>query len=171
MKAQEDNANSNSLTCLVLFSLDERSFGLHLSAVERVFHIVEVTSLPKAPRCVLGIINLHGTIVPVFNIRERFGLPERATLLSDQLVIARTTKRTVALLVDSVSGVVDRTPDNSTPTREILPGMEYVEGVMRLEDDLIFIHNLETFLSLDEEMALEVALEDQIRERGLGIGD
>ncbi len=152
------------LNSLVVFSLDERSFALHLSVVERVHRVVEVTPLPKAPQIVLGVINVQGRIIPVFDVRGRFGLPARSIRLSDQLLVANTSRRAVALLVDSVQGVRERLPEETVGADEILPSVEYVEGVVKLKDGMVFIHNLDTFLSLHEELALEAAMSPSAQE-------
>jgi purine-binding chemotaxis protein CheW len=143
---------------LVAFRLDAQHYALHLGSVLRVVPVVEVTRLPAAPEVVLGVINLHGKIVPVLDLRRRFGLPKRELSLSDQLVVARTAKRTVALLVDSVSGVVERPPQEITGAGMILPGLEYLGGVAKLQDGMLLIHDLDTFLSLDEEEQMEGAM-------------
>jgi purine-binding chemotaxis protein CheW len=143
---------------LVVFALDEQRYALHLSAVERIVRVAEVTPLPKAPEIVLGVINVQGQIIPVADIRRRFRLPEREIDLSDQLIIAKTSKRTVALVVDEVTGVIESPEQKLVPAKEILPGTDYVEGVMKLEDGLILIHDLATFLSLEEENTLDLAL-------------
>jgi len=143
---------------LVVFNLDEQRYALRLSAVERVVMIAEITLLPKAPRIIAGVINVQGRIIPVVNIRERFKLPERETALSDHLIIAKTSRRTVALVADSVSGVVERPENEITAPDRILPNLEYVVGVVKLDDGLILIHDLELFLSLEEENALEQAM-------------
>ena len=143
---------------LVIFNLDERRYALHLPTVERIVMVAEITPLPKAPQIVLGVINIQGRIIPVINVRKRFNLPEREITLSDHLIIANTTRRTVVLVVDAVSGVVDRPEGEIIIPDKILPGLEYVQGVVKLEDGLILIHNLEMFLSLEEEIMLEQAI-------------
>jgi purine-binding chemotaxis protein CheW len=71
---------------LVIFTLDEQRYALHLAAVERVVRMVELTSLPKAPEIVLGVVNVRGRVVPVVNLRKRFGLAERGIRLSDHIL-------------------------------------------------------------------------------------
>jgi purine-binding chemotaxis protein CheW len=150
----------NRLNRLVSFNLDDQKYALFLSTVIRVIRVVEITSLPKAPDIVLGVINMHGQIVPVLDIRKRFRLPQREIQLDNQLIIAQTSKRTVALLVDFVSDVVEISEEKIIAGEHILPGMEYVEGVVKTEDDMILIHDLEQFLSLQEEKALHESMED-----------
>ena len=88
----------NKSNQLVVFLLNEQRYALYLPVVERVVSAVEVTPLPKAPDIVLGVINMQGKVIPVVNIRRRFGLPERQIDLSDQFIIANTTKRPVVLV-------------------------------------------------------------------------
>jgi purine-binding chemotaxis protein CheW len=144
---------------LVAFVLGEQRYALHLFAVDRIAPIVEVTPLPKAPEIVIGVINMQGQIIPVFNVRRRFRLPEREVALSDRMIIAQTSRRSVALIVDAVSGVMERQTDELVPPEKILPRLEYVDGVLRLEDGMILIHDLERFLSLEEEQSLDKSMQ------------
>jgi len=150
----------NTPARLVVFSLDELHYALDLSAVERTVHMVEITPLPQAPEIIVGVINFQGQIIPVLNIRKRFRLPERAGSLSDQLLIARTQRRTVALAVDAVHSVIERSPLEILNPESVVPGMEYVKGLVKFADGMIFIHNLDAFLSLEEETVLEKAIGD-----------
>ena len=142
----------------VVFSLDEQRYALNLSVVKTTVRAVEVTPLPKAPDIVVGVINVKGQIIPVVNVRQRFDLPEREMELSDRLIIAITSRRTVALLADAVMGVVELGAQQVVATEEVLPGVEYVEGVLKLPDGLVLIHDLDSFLSLDEESTLNAAM-------------
>lgn len=145
---------------LVVFALDEQRYALHLRVVERVVRVIEVTPLPNAPEIVIGVVNLQGRVIPALNIRKRFRLPDRGLNLSDQLIISKTSRRTVALVADSVSGVVERSANEVIGAGRILPGMEYVEGVAKLEDGMVFIHDLDRFLSLEEEDKLDDAVKN-----------
>jgi len=143
---------------LFVFSLDERFYALSLSAVERVVHTVEITPLPKAPEIVLGLINFQGTVVPVVNIRRRFRLPERNIELNDLMIVARTVNRRVALWVNSVSGIIECRDQEIIAPDRIVQGLEYIEGVVKTKEGILFIHNLDRFLSLEEEKTLNDAL-------------
>ena len=144
---------------LVIFTLDEQRYALHLSSVERAIRMIEVTPLPTAPEIVIGVVNVHGAVVPVLNIRKRFHLPEREPDFGDQLIIAHTARRDVALVVDTVSDMVTLPAMELVAPETILPQLELVEGVVKLEDGMVFIHDLAAFLSLEEDQALEAAIE------------
>src|SRR5260221_4654754 len=143
---------------IVVFILDAMRYALRLASVERIVRIVEISALPKAPEIVLGIVNVHGEIIPVINVRKRFRLAEKDFDLSSHLLIALTTHRRVALAVDAVIGVIECSSGNTTDGHKILPRLDFVQGVMRLGDGLVLIHDLDTFLSLEEENSLELAM-------------
>jgi len=143
---------------LVVFILDEQRYALRLSAVDRVAPMVHIAPLPKAPDIVLGIVNVQGRIIPVVNLRRRFRLPEREIALSDRLLVARTTRRPVALAADAVTGVLECPAQDVVAPDAILPGIGHVEGIAKLEGGLILIHNLDKFLSMEEEASLDRAM-------------
>jgi purine-binding chemotaxis protein CheW len=137
---------------------DQLRVALPLSFVERVVRAVYLTPLPDAPEIVLGVTNVEGSVIPAVNMRRRFRLPEREIALTDQLVIARTRQRSVALVADAVSGIAEYAEPDIVGAETILPGLEYVDGVVKLDDGLILIHNLEHFLSLEEAASLDRAM-------------
>ena len=143
---------------IVLFRLNESQYALYLSAVERVIRASEITPLPKAPKIILGIINFHGEIIPVVDIRKRFNLFSRELKLEDRFIIARTSKRLVVLVVDSVEGVYELEHHRIIAAKEAFPFTDYISGAAKIETNIVLINDLEKFLSLDEEKILSQAL-------------
>lgn len=146
---------------LFVFTLDGQRYALPLPAVDRVVRMVAITPLPNAPDIVLGVVNFQGRVIPVINMRRRFCLPEREIALTDQLVVAHTVRRPVALAADAVLDVIACPAQSLIAAEEVLPNIEYVEGVVKLADGLILIHDLDKFLSLEEENFLAQALENR----------
>lgn len=144
---------------LVVFMLDAQRYALHLSAVDRVIRMVHLTPLLAAPEIVLGVINVQGQVIPVINLRRRFRLLESAIILSDQLILAHSGRRPVALVVDAVTEVVECSGQGLVEAKSILSAAGYLAGVLKLPDGLILVHDLDTFLSLEEEDSLDRALE------------
>ncbi len=140
---------------LVVFILGEQPLALPLAQVERVVQAVEVTAAVGAPETVLGVINLEGQILPVLDIRKRFGLPARERELSDQFIIAQTSRRTVALVADTVRGVIECLDVEAASFSEpFLPGLAYVNSVVKEGNELILVCNLDRLFSADEEARL-----------------
>ncbi|MGJ0535043.1 MAG: chemotaxis protein CheW [Methylocystis sp.] len=147
------------MTSLLVFRLDDWKCALPLAAVERSYRAVAVTPLPGAPEKVMGIVNVHGVVHPVIDFRHCFGLPTRPLSPADHLIIGRTWRRSVALVVDSVEGVFDYALAEIADAATILPDMAYVSGIVRMPDGMVLIHDLDRFLSLEEETLLDQALE------------
>ena len=148
----------SELIFLVVFRLDEQRYALPLAAVERIVCAVEVTPLPGAPAIVLGAIDVEGRVLPVLNLRRRFFLPEREVGPVDQFLIARTPRRTVVLVIDEAHGVIEREQSAVISSDRIVPGLEQFRGVVKLDNGLVLIHDLEKFLSLNEAHALDQAM-------------
>ncbi len=144
---------------LVVFVIDEQRYALPLGAVLRVLPMVALAPLPQAPPITLGVFNLRGTVIPVLDIRGRFGCDPRDYGVSAHLLVARTARRSVALPADEVLGVHEVAAGAVTPVRAVLPGIGYIAGIVALEDGLLFIQDLDAFLFPDEEECLTEALE------------
>lgn len=141
-----------------MFCLDEGRYALPLAVVDRIVRAAHVTPLPLAPPVVLGALDVAGHVLPVFNLRHKFRLPERAIDPTDQFLIARTAQRTVVLVIDAAHGVLERPAATMIDAARIAPTLGQIRGVIPLEDGLVLIHDLEVFLSPDEEQALDEAM-------------
>lgn len=138
---------------LLVFTLQEQSFALPLAAVESVTRAVIISALPSPPPGVLGVINVRGEIVPVYDLRPRFGLLCRALRATDSFVLARVGSRFVAVLAEAVIGI--STPqEQPVAAGEILPGLDSLAGVVKQEGKMVFIQDLERFLSGEDAAAL-----------------
>lgn len=146
------------MTEYIVLVFDDLRVALPLAAVERVVRAVCFTPLPNAPDIIFGVVNVQGHVIPLVNMRRRFCLPEREIALTDKLVIAHTSQRPVALLADAVNGIHEYAEQDTVAADSIIPGLEYIDGVVRLDDGLILIHNLDRFLSLEEAASLECAM-------------
>lgn len=142
----------------VVFFLDDQRYALPLESVDHVVQRVAISPLPQAPEIVSGMINVHGHLVPVINLRRRFRLPERPARLTDQLLLVHTDRRSLALCVDAVDSVLPLSPSRLHKSDTLLPGLDYLKGILRLPDEgLVLVNDLDAFLSLDEEVQLDAA--------------
>lgn len=146
------------MAAYVVVRLDNVSIGLLASAVERVVQAVEVTPLPQAPGVALGVIDVHGSIIPVVNFRGRFGLPHRDIALSDQLILARTPERSLAFVADAVEGVIEHPESDITDLSTVVSGLHQIIGMAKSQGDIVFIHDLERFLTINEAKSLDIAI-------------
>ena len=151
--------NLASVLRWVLLKVDGQTYALHLEAVDRVLRMVEVTSLPGAPDAVAGVVNIQGEVVPMVSIRRRLGLVHRVVSVSDSLVVARAHTRRLAIIAESVLGVVERPADAVVSTSDIARGIQHIEGVLKTSDGLVLIQDLDRFFSPEEDQSLDLALE------------
>lgn len=154
---------------LLVFELSGQRYGLSLSAVREVVRAVAITPLPGAPPVVEGAIDVRGRVVPVLDLRARFGLPPHALDPDQQLILARAGRRLVAVRADRVARL-DSVPATAIEVAtQVTPTLRHLAGVARLTDGLVLIHDLETFLSQAEAESLEDAL--AVAERSAGGAD
>jgi purine-binding chemotaxis protein CheW len=106
-----------------------------------------------------GVINIQGDVVTVVSVRRRLGLAERSVGAADSLIVARARARRVAIIAESVLGVVERPADAVVSTNDIAPGIEHIDGVLKTNEGLVLIHDLDRFFSAGEERSLDLALE------------
>jgi purine-binding chemotaxis protein CheW len=145
---------------LVLFETAGRRLALPASAVQEIVRAAAISPLPRAPEIVEGVINVRGTVLPVVDIRARFGLPA-STLSPDQyFILAHTRTRVVVLRVDQVVGLIQVGHDAVLPPETVAPGSRHIAGIARLSDGVVVIQDLDQFLSLDEATRLEAAIQE-----------
>src|SRR5688500_10662273 len=111
---------------IIVFRLDEALLGLRLESVDRVISAGEVVPLPHAPDIVVGVVNVAGEIVPVVNVRRRFGMSDRIITPSDQFILTTAGRRRVAIVVDQVLGVTLTQERFWSPAAAIAPATEYI---------------------------------------------
>jgi purine-binding chemotaxis protein CheW len=140
---------------VVIFALGELRFALGMDVVERVVRAVEVSPLPDAPPGVMGVVNVHGRIIPVLDFRPRLGLPSGELRLSDHLVIAHAGQRQVAVMVDAAVDVMSAGSAPATLATGTLPKLTTIEGVMMLGDEIVLIHDLSRFLPEEVQASLD----------------
>lgn len=141
--AQKKNGNVQLLT----FKLDDQEYALDIANVVQVVRMVALTRPPKAPEYVEGMFNLRGKVIPVIDVRRRYGLPAKPYDLDTQLLIATTNDRTLAIMVDEVSEVLTLSMDSIEPPEAIGPELEYLAAVGKVDDRLILILDPDTLMA------------------------
>ncbi len=139
---------------LLVFTVDQQQFALGVAAVEKVVEAVELLPLPGAPRAVRGTVNVHGALLPVFDVRRRLAISPREVRVSDYLIIAVTAARRIALLVDEVHEVMPRPRQHFTGD---VAADRFLEGAVRLPGGLVLIEDLERFIGMPGEESLRNA--------------
>ncbi len=142
---------------LVTFNVGEEEFGVEILAVREINRMMEITRVPHAPPFVEGVINLRGRVIPVVDLRKRFGLGAIERDKNTRIVVVELGDKVVGFLVDSVSEVLRVPEDLVEPPPPIVGGIdrEYLDGVVKLEDRLLILLDLKKLLGSDEQEELE----------------
>ncbi len=151
-----DDAVPEHVVELVVAVVSGQRWALPLTSVERVVPMVAVSALPQSPLGVRGAVNVHGDVVPVLDLDARIGRPAHAPGVDGRLLLARTSRRRVALPVDDVLGVLEVQAAAIGPAPEGMPAA--VAGVAALPDGVLVIYDLDAFLSPGEDEAVAAAL-------------
>jgi purine-binding chemotaxis protein CheW len=136
---------------LVTFLLEHEEFGIPIGLTREIVRVAEVTRVPQAPPHIRGVMNLRGRILPVVEIRTRFGLPPAELTPRSRVVVVEVQGRVVGILVDAVAQVV-RVRENAIvpPPEEVVSHRsEYITGVARIGSRLIILIELDKALLLE----------------------
>lgn len=131
----------------VLFTVDSQIYALDLWEVERIVLAVEVKPLPEVPPYVAGVVDVHGRVLPVVDLRLRFDQPTRPLALNDHFVIAKTPTHSLILPVDAALGS-RQVPADSIPADTQLP--RCVRKVVPLDVGVVYSLDLQRVLFGDE---------------------
>ncbi len=148
---------------LLIFTVENHRFGLDINAIQRIERAVEITPVPEMPAVITGIIDYHGQILPVFDLRKRLGISAKEVSASWRFLVVQTAARLVIVAADLVEGVVNVPAETITPGPEIEKNLQQ-PSFLRLEKDIIFLYDIESFLSPEDETGLEQALHNFLQQ-------
>jgi len=150
---EEELVAEGAIIQLVSFVLDDVEYGVDILAVHEILRFPEITRLPNTPNFIIGVINLRGNVIPVVDVRRRFGFPRAKVTDLTRIIVIETNDKLVGLMVDNVHQVVRITQNNVDPPSELIEGVseKYIWGIGRLKDRLIVILNLANILFLEED--------------------
>lgn len=149
--------HKTDLLQLVTFGIDGEEFGVDILSVKEIIRMVEVTKVPKSPDFVEGVINLRGRIIPIIDLRKRFGLGARDHDKETRIIVVEISGMTVGFIVDSVSEVLRIPADTVEPPPPVVSGIEadYISGVGKLEDRLLILLELNRIMTAAERKLLQ----------------
>jgi purine-binding chemotaxis protein CheW len=149
-------SGSTSETQLVTFNLGKEEFAVPILQIQEINRLAEITRVPKSPDFVEGVINLRGKVIPIIDLRKRFGLVETELGKSTRIVVVNIDGRTVGLIVDAVSEVLRLSRSAIEPPPAIVAGIdaEYIKGLGKMEGRLLILLDLSKILTGEEKRAL-----------------
>ena len=143
----------------ILFTVAGTTYALPSGDVRHMEMVEDVTRVPNAPAFIDGVVFSRGQVVPVVNLRARFGFERAAFDLRSRLIVAQSDGRLIGLVADAAREFVRIPPDAIQPPNEALTGMSgrYVEGIASMGDRLVLILSLDRILNFAEALTVGLA--------------
>jgi len=141
---------------LVSFDLATESYGVDIGAVREIIRLQEITNVPRTPEFVEGVINLRGKVIPVVDIRKRFGLPVGDQSAENRIVVVDIGGQDIGVIVDAVNEVLRIFSDSVEPPSSVITtaDSDYLMGIAKVDDKLLILLDLESVLSAEERAVL-----------------
>ncbi|XEC97131.1 chemotaxis protein CheW [Paenibacillus tarimensis] len=147
---------------VIVFALANEEYGIEVDKVRTIERMSPITRVPKTPAFIKGVINLRGVVVPVLDLRGRFGLTLTEATDNSRIIIVAVNDLEVGFIVDSANDVIDIDSESIDTPPEVVGGIKakYLRGIAKLADNrLLIMLNLAEVLNKDEIIQLE-QLED-----------
>ncbi len=134
---------------LVVFQLADEYYGVDIGAVNTIIRMQTVTTVPQTPRFVEGVTNLRGSIVPVIDLRKRFGLLASEPTKTSRIVVVEAAGMMIGMVVDAVAETLRLRADDIEPPSPVICSLdsEYLRGIGKQNDRLVILLDLEKILS------------------------
>ena len=148
--------DSNSISQVVSFQLANEHYGINIQNVQEIILVGEITSIPEVPTFVEGLINLRGKVIPVIDLRRRFGLTAGEHAENTRIIVTNTSERTIGLIVDEVNEVLRLDGNQIEPLPEGVTDVDisYITGVVKLKDRILILLDTEVVLSDETQASL-----------------
>jgi purine-binding chemotaxis protein CheW len=136
----------------IIFELAGSAYGVRSEEVQHVEMLDHITRVPDTAPAVDGVVFSRGNVVPVLNLRVRFGLPRQAPTLQTRLIFVTVQQRVVALVVDAAREFCTISRNTIRPIEQTLHGIEgnYVAGVATIKNRLVLLVDVGAILRLDQ---------------------
>jgi purine-binding chemotaxis protein CheW len=137
---------------VLVFVLGNEEYGVDILKVQEIRGYEKVTPLPSAPAFLKGVVNLRGIIVPVVDLRVKFGMPEPQYDSLTVVIVLRLEGRTIGIVVDGVSDVVRLTESEVKPAPQLGSVVDgsFLAGLATQDERMILLLDIEKFLSTGE---------------------
>ena len=144
---------------LVVFDLSSEAYGVDIGAVREIIRLQDITKVPRTPEFVEGVINLRGKVIPVVDLRKRFGLPTEEESKENRIVVVDIGAQDIGVVVDAVTEVLRIPTESVEPPASVITtsDSEYLLGIAKLDSRLIILLDLEQVLTeAEQESLLEI---------------
>ena len=156
MTTEETTANQ-----YLTFVLDSENYALNVGRVREVLEMTEVTKIPRMPDYMKGVINVRSKVLPVVDLRLKFGMNEAEETVDTAIIVteiqAGEDSVTIGCRADAVDQVIDIPPEDIEPPPKVGTRIssDFIQGIGKVEEKFIIILNLDQIFAADELEAVE----------------
>ena len=154
---EERRSETTQSMQLVSFRLGQEEYGIEITKVQEIILLGDITRVPQTPDYIKGLINLRNMVIPIVDLRLRFGLPESEPTDETRIMVINIHGKTIGIIVDAVSEVLRVALDQIAPPPPTVAGLgrEYLTGLARLEERLLILLDIDYLLTDEETLNLE----------------
>jgi purine-binding chemotaxis protein CheW len=144
---------------LVSFRLAQEEYGIEITKVQEIILMGEITRVPQTPDYIKGLINLRSTVIPIVDLRLRFGLEQQAATDETRIMVVNVRGKTIGIIVDAVSEVLRISHEQIAPPPPTIAGLgrEYLTGLVKRENRLLILLDIDKILGEEHSAALDGA--------------
>jgi purine-binding chemotaxis protein CheW len=149
------SAYASDTNQFLTFALGQEEYGVEILKIQEIKGFSAITPLPNAPPYVRGVLNLRGTIVPIVDLRKKFGMPEEAYTKFTVIVVVQVKGQTLGFIVDAVSDVLTVTGADIQPTPDLHGQVDtsFINGLARANEKLVILLDIDKVLTAAEAVA------------------
>ncbi len=143
---------SKEISRFLTFFIDDEQYGLDISRIKEIIALMSITRIPKTPDFVKGVINLRGSIIPVIDIRLKFGMPAKEETVETAIVIYEIDSVSIGFIVDRVDDVfsIDTDTISAAPDFGTSIDTTFISGIAEIEEGIIMILDLKNIFDHNE---------------------
>jgi len=149
----EGQGESGSTLQLVSFRLGSEEYGVEILAVREIILLGPITRMPQTPPYVRGLINLRSSVIPIIDLRLRFGMPEQAATEDSRIMVVDVAGKTIGMIVDAVNQVLRVSTDEIVPSPPAVAGLQcdYLTGLVKIDQRLLILLDIHKLLCSTDE--------------------
>ena len=149
---KENKSIKQDSSRFLTFFIEQEQYGLNISNVKEIIASMNITNVPKTPNFIKGVINLRGAVIPVVDVRLKFGLQEREYDVNTAIIINEIDEASIGFIVDRVEDVLSIKHDNLTQPPRFGTSVDtsFIENVAEVNKDVVMILNLKKIFEHDE---------------------
>ncbi|MBX3395211.1 MAG: chemotaxis protein CheW [Phycisphaerae bacterium] len=157
--ANASNGNGAGTTQIVGFRIGNEEYGVDIMRVQEIILLGHITKMPEVPDYIRGLINLRGHVIPIVDLRTRFGLPRGQSDEHTRIIVVNVGDKTMGIVVDAVNEVLRIGAEQLEPAPSSIAGIDhaYIKGLIKFESKLLILLDIHAILTREDDAQIDKA--------------